>query len=69
MREKCFWWIVHFVGLGGGDPLRWIGFGKMFADTSGGENWPCGEETSSDGGGPGRHDGAEGFSMEVFHNV
>ena len=28
-------------------------FGKMFADKSGVENWPCGEETSGDGGGPG----------------
>ena len=28
-------------------------FGKMFADKSGGETWPCGEETSGDGGGPG----------------
>ena len=28
-------------------------FGQMFADKSGGETWPCGEETSGDGGGPG----------------
>ena len=27
-------------------------FGKMFADKSGGETWPCGEETRGDGGGP-----------------
>ena len=28
-------------------------FGKMFADKSGGETWPCGEETSGDGSGLG----------------
>ena len=28
-------------------------FGQMFVDKSGGNTWPCDEETSGDGGGPG----------------
>ena len=28
-------------------------FWQMFTDKSGGETWPCGEENSGDGGGPG----------------
>ena len=50
--------------FGGGEA-----FGKVFADKSGGETWPCGEKTRGDGGGPDRHDGAEGQSMEVLDNV
>ena len=44
-------------------------FEQMFADKSGGETWPCGEETRGDGGGPGSHNGAEGCSIEVLKNV
>ena len=43
-------------------------FGKVFVYKSGGETWPCGEKTRVDGGGPGRHNGAEGRSMEVLKN-
>ena len=44
-------------------------FGKVFAKISGGKPWPRGVKTRGDGGGPGRHDGAEVRWMEVLDNV
>ena len=41
----------------------------MFADKSGGEAWPCVEETRGDGGGLGQYDWAEGFLVKVLDNV